>query len=206
VSATKAIADTKQDEVTELVALAQRAQKGDRSALPALREFLQDSLAVEGFGGNLARHAQNAIIGRFCGENLLIKEALLRKVELLRDEMAGPSPTPVEQLLVERVVTCWLHAYFLEYALANSDGLTSRVELLLQRSLDSAHRRYLSALKSHAQVRRLAVPVLQVNIARKQINVTVPSDARGGEGRVVEIGPHQGGERVGVRLVGSLAQ
>jgi hypothetical protein len=37
--------------------------------------------------------------------------------------------------------------------------------------MDRAHRRYLSAIKTLATVRKLALPVLQVNIAKKQVNV-----------------------------------
>ena len=44
----------------------------------------------------------------------------------------------------------------------------------LQRCIDWAHKRYLSAIKTLAVVRKLAVPVLQVNIARKQVNVAGP--------------------------------
>jgi hypothetical protein len=40
-----------------------------------------------------------------------------------------------------------------------------------QKWLDRAHRRYLSALKTLATVRRLLVPAVQVNIADKQVNV-----------------------------------
>jgi hypothetical protein len=36
--------------------------------------------------------------------------------------------------------------------------------------MDRAHRRYLSALKTLALVRKLAVPVLQPNFAEKQVN------------------------------------
>jgi hypothetical protein len=39
------------------------------------------------------------------------------------------------------------------------------------RSMSSAQNRYLAAIKMLALVRKLAVPVLQVNIARKQVNV-----------------------------------
>jgi hypothetical protein len=39
--------------------------------------------------------------------------------------------------------------------------------------VDHAHRRYLATLKVLAVVRRLAVPTLQVNIARQQV-VTSP--------------------------------
>jgi hypothetical protein len=37
--------------------------------------------------------------------------------------------------------------------------------------MDGAHKHYLSSLKTLAVVRKLAVPVLQVNIARRQVNV-----------------------------------
>ena len=37
--------------------------------------------------------------------------------------------------------------------------------------MDRAHRRYLTAIKTLAIVRKLALPVLQVNIAKKQVNV-----------------------------------
>ena len=40
-----------------------------------------------------------------------------------------------------------------------------------QLSISSAQKRYLAAIKTLAVVRKLAVPVLQVNIARKQVNV-----------------------------------
>jgi hypothetical protein len=39
---------------------------------------------------------------------------------------------------------------------------------------DRAHRRYLTAIKTLATVRKLALPVLQVNIAKKQVNVAGP--------------------------------
>jgi len=40
-----------------------------------------------------------------------------------------------------------------------------------QRRQDRAQKRYLSAIRTLALVRKLALPVLQVNIARKQVNV-----------------------------------
>ncbi len=40
--------------------------------------------------------------------------------------------------------------------------------------MDRAHNRYLSAIKTLATVRKLALPILQVNIAKKQVNVAGP--------------------------------
>jgi hypothetical protein len=55
----------------ELLALARRAEGGDRTALLALRELLNDSQAVDRLGGDLARHAQLTLISKFGGKNLL---------------------------------------------------------------------------------------------------------------------------------------
>ena len=40
-----------------------------------------------------------------------------------------------------------------------------------QKQQERAHRRYLSAIRTLAQVRRLLVPAMQVNIAERQLNV-----------------------------------
>jgi len=42
---------------------------------------------------------------------------------------------------------------------------------LQHRKIDKAHARFLSSLRTLAQVRKLALPTLQVNIARNQVNV-----------------------------------
>jgi hypothetical protein len=39
-----------------------------------------------------------------------------------------------------------------------------------QKSLDHAHRRYISAVKALAQIRKMG-PAVQINVARKQVNV-----------------------------------
>jgi hypothetical protein len=44
-----------------------------------------------------------------------------------------------------------------------------------QRRIDFAHRRFLSAVKALALVRKLAVSALQVNVAKKQVNVVAPT-------------------------------
>jgi hypothetical protein len=42
---------------------------------------------------------------------------------------------------------------------------------LQHRKIDKAHARFLTALRTLAQVRKLALPTLQLNIARNQVNV-----------------------------------
>ncbi len=126
-------------------------------------------------GGDLARKAQQTLIAKFAGKNLLAKEVLTRKVEALHAELAGPAPTPLERLLVQRVVACWLHLHHLEQLYAEKESMALAHATYFQRSLTAAQKRYLAAIKALAVVRKLAVPVLQVNIAKKQVNIAAPA-------------------------------
>jgi hypothetical protein len=155
----------------EVLALVKKAEKGDLSTLPALRACMKIPEMVDLFGGDLARHAQVTLISKLCGKNLASQEALIGKLELLRAELAGPNPTPLEQLLVERIAACWLHLYHLEQTYADSELESLKVGAYYQHCLDRAQRRYLSAIKALAMVRKLALPVLQVNIGQRQVNV-----------------------------------
>jgi hypothetical protein len=158
---------------TQLEKLLDRAQKGDTSTLPAVREMLQTPTVVDAFGGNLAQQAELSLVNAAAGDNLVFREALTRKLELIRAELAGPSPTPLERLLVDRIVTCWLQLSDADVRAAQAKDLSPAWAEFYQRRMDRAHRRYLSAIKTLATVRRLALPVLigQVNIASKQVNV-----------------------------------
>jgi hypothetical protein len=163
-------------EPREIHALLERGQKGDKTALPALRELLQSPRYVDMLGGDLAYQAQRSFIEAAAGDNLVLQEALTRKLELLRNDLAGPTPTPVETLLVERVVACWLQVQDADIRYAEARDLSIHWAEYYQRRMDRAHRRYLSAPKTLATVCRLALPVLigQVNIAARQKNtVTV---------------------------------
>jgi hypothetical protein len=156
------------------VDLMERARKGDQSTVPTLRKIFKVPSAVESFGGNLAKKAEEAFITTAAGENLVFSEALTAKMELLRAELAGPKPTPIERLLVERVVACWLQVQDADVRYAQAKDLSVKWYEYYQRRMNHSHKRYLSALKTLALVRKLAIPVLQVNIAKKQINMAGP--------------------------------
>ena len=49
-------------------------------------------------------------------------------------------------------------------------GMTLAQSEHAQRRMDRAHRRFLSTLKTLAAVRRLALPAVQINLARQQVN------------------------------------
>lgn len=148
----------------------QRAQRGDESTLPELRRMLTCPEVVD-FFGNLAEQAERSLIDATAGKNVAAREGLLRKLEMLREELAGPSPTSVERLLVERIVACWLQVQDADIRFAQAKDVEIEWGDYFQRRMDRAHRRYLSAIKTLAHIRKFAIPVLQVNIGQKQVNL-----------------------------------
>jgi hypothetical protein len=103
-------------------------------------------------------------------KDLASKEMMSFQLESMREEVAGSSPSPLERLLAERVVACWLQVQLFEgLYVQNIGNLTLKQADYYQKRLDRAHRRHLSAIKTLAQIRKLG-PAVQINIAEKQIN------------------------------------
>jgi hypothetical protein len=151
--------------------LLKRAAKGDESTLPAVRKLLEEPANIERFGGDLARYAQRSFVNAITDENLTLREAIHAKLAAIRKELLGENPTPIEVLLVERIVACWLQVQEADIRGALAKDASFRQADFNLRRMDAANRRYLAALKALALVRKLAVPALQINVARKQVNV-----------------------------------
>src|SRR6516225_7055780 len=58
-----------------------------RPRMDRVRELLKEPSLVDAFGGDLAKQAQLTLINKFSGHNLLFKESLTRKLDLLREEL-----------------------------------------------------------------------------------------------------------------------
>jgi hypothetical protein len=147
---------------------------GDPAALPVVQALLAEGTLgqalVDGVGSPAEWLRQSLILQASEG-NVLAQEAMRRKIATVRAELEGDSPTPVERLLAERASLCWFMVYWYESTYANADGWPKHQVELQQRKIDRAHARFLSAVRTLAQVRKLAVPALQVNIAKNQVNV-----------------------------------
>jgi hypothetical protein len=159
--------------IDEAMQLMRKAEKGDRKVLPALRAWLDQHPECWDYVEDLAKTTRQSLVKRAGGEkNLLIQEVYERKLTAMAQELAGPTPSPLERLLVERIVLCWLHLYYAEAIyVQNMQDLTLRQAEFHQQRITKAHNRYLSAIRTLAQVRRLGVPAIQVNIGEQQVNV-----------------------------------
>jgi hypothetical protein len=131
-----------------------RAGAGDQAALPRLRALL-DETGLWRQLGDLAAHAELTLIGHVSGTDLALKEMLARKLGALKAELGGPAPSPLERLLVDRVVIGWLTVYHADLEAAGTkDGDPRRANLALKRQTQ-AELRYATAIKALATVRRL---------------------------------------------------
>ncbi|HMC66385.1 MAG TPA: hypothetical protein VKI65_15730 [Gemmataceae bacterium] len=85
-----------------------------------MRELLKDPAAapVLAATGDLALAAQRKFIARYARDQHAYREAIQIKLEQLRAELTGPEPSPLEKLLVERVLICWLQVHIADCTFA----------------------------------------------------------------------------------------
>jgi hypothetical protein len=158
----------------EFASLIERAVCGDTTSIAAVQALLAEEKlgqALVDSVGSPTEWLRQGLIAQAGGQSVLVQEAIRRKLDSIQAELEGESPTPVERLLAERATLCWFMANWHESVFTNADGWPEHQAELQQRKIDRAHARFLSAVRTLAQVRKLAVPALQVNIAKHQVNV-----------------------------------
>jgi len=157
-------------ESPDILTLVRRAEAGDKAALTALRPLINQAPGAWEMAGKLATRAENALINVATGKDEILREALSRKLATLKEELGAR--TPLERLLGERVAACWLNVYYIDALYAQRlNRITWAESEYFQRRQERAHRLYLSAIRTLAQVQRLLVPAVQVNIGAQQLNV-----------------------------------
>ncbi|CAA9555975.1 MAG: hypothetical protein AVDCRST_MAG88-1113 [uncultured Thermomicrobiales bacterium] len=123
--------------------------------------------------GDVGEQARLQVIRRIAGQNTAVAEVVAGRLERLRRELAGPAPTPLEALLVDRICMNHLLLHRVEMIAAQNEGqLSIRQADYGQRTIDRAQKRYLSAIKALAEIRRLPLPPsVQINLGAQQVNV-----------------------------------
>ena len=165
----------------ERSALMKRARKGDHAAARQFKEKYPEISGIlkELYGGPPVL-ARDGLLTLMYGEmDVLLRGFAEERLEEMRNELCGVNPTHLERLLIDRILLCWLHLHYLEWN--NAKALKGSMPLekaeFYQRVIDRAHSRYLSAVKSLALVRRLQIPLVQLNIADKQVNLVQGQNA-----------------------------
>jgi hypothetical protein len=142
----------------ELRAIVTRAEEGDRSALPALRKALDEHPEYFRRAGDLALMAQESWLTMAAGTNLYARETIERKLAAMRRELAGPHPSPLENLTIDRILACWVQMHHADMLFAVDESKSEAVRKELLKRQESAQRRYSDAIKQLAQLRKLLQP------------------------------------------------
>ena len=173
------------DRLGELRILSERAEDSDKSARKELRKALRESAPeVVSQASDIGRKGQWTLIKTVAANDPLTEEALIRRLDLMRAEVAGPNPSPLEVLLAERICSLWLWIEALEMLVsvqlfADLPREQRTPMSYLQHVFkwqESANRRFLSAIRDLARVRRL-----QNNTPAVQFNTQINLETSGGD-------------------------
>jgi hypothetical protein len=149
------------------------SQKMDRliEAEKVRREFEAGNVGelIERYRGDMAINALEMIISRFT-DDAAQREALRRQAARLRDQLAGPAATPIEKILAERVTVCYMDVYFSDQ-LAYGKAMPLIHAEFFERCRDRTHRRYLRAVKTLAECRKLETSTIQQTVERLRLVV-----------------------------------
>jgi hypothetical protein len=145
--------ETPAEVVARLKALAAKANGGDGQALADLRRMLDERPGIWQHLGNLTALAERAWIAAAVGTDPLTVESLKRQVAQMKADLGGPHPTPSERLLVDQVVVSWLAMQQAEMSAAQPGDSTLGQGALRGRRVESAQKRYLSAVRMLTQLR-----------------------------------------------------
>jgi hypothetical protein len=159
------------EERKRLTALTNKAQKGNRKALVEASQMLTEHRLWH-VVGDMGRYAQDAWLDAAAGSNPLARKALEEQLRELRNELRGGGDSPLERVLIDRLVACWLQANYADWqhgTLIKKGSYSFAEGRYDQDRQDRAHRRLLQAAKTLATVRRLLAPAVQINVGQNQI-------------------------------------
>ena len=163
---------------------------GDASVMPALSAAFDSHPELVELFGDLAKHAEAALLNLTTKSCLAAREAVSRQLRELREKLNAATGTELEGLLVTRLSLDWL---LLQQATIDLAGHlercgTSQSSQAAQRHLDRAHARFLASTKTLATVGRLLRRAPSpLDLLRVQGDAQTPSPSKGRSGRRFEI-------------------
>jgi len=151
-----------------------KAAEGKKSGpeLAHLREYVQKHPNVfDGYSAFADATLEEVI--HSCTPSETNRIHLRAEADALRRSLGSATAIPLERLLIDDVVLCWLRMQIFEQLYtanyATGSGVTLAKADYLERRLTATRRRYLQSIEALARVRGLLSRVgVQVNIAQQQ--------------------------------------
>jgi hypothetical protein len=141
--------------LAELRELVDRAQAGDTSALPALRQLLDQHPEIWQHFGDLTVLVENAWLDLLSAEHPFLANALKGIALEMRTDLLGDHPTPLERLLVDQSVCCWLEVHHAEAEAERLPSGSVKPAGFRCRHLKAAQRRFQTAVRAMRDFRTL---------------------------------------------------
>lgn len=147
--------------------------------LAALRRLLDEDPELWQATGNMAKRTLDHLCRTYYQQSAYVQECVLRRVEQMRKDMGYAEASPLESLLIEQILVCYVNVYVLEMNSAGKlcESHSTETGLYWDRRLTGAQRRFRCACETLARIRKLSrnSPALQFNIASaggQQVNVS----------------------------------
>ena len=159
--------EAKKPALTPLEATIILARRGRKEILPKLRQVLDEHPELVSHYGSLTLQVQENWLQLIAGKDLLLAETMRRHLDTLQSELAGPHPSPLDRLLVDRILACHVQVLYFD-AMETTDPTAENMRLARYRidRRDETHRHFLSAMKALATVRNL---VARTNVIQVQV-------------------------------------
>jgi hypothetical protein len=94
-------------ETQNLAAVVDLAEAGDEAALPPLRRFIQDTAGLACVSRReVVERSMRWMAGTLAVGDSARKDTILRQAEQMEIDLAGDDPTPLETVMVQRIVVC----------------------------------------------------------------------------------------------------
>ena len=149
-------------------------EKPRRRDITKLRKILKELPDLWKATGDLSAFAAQTVIDKGIQGSTLMMESIKAGHVAIREDLGFDTATPLEKLLIEHITLSWMRLQLTElhYTRATTGGgVTYECADHWDRRLTAAQRRYLRACETLARIRRLHLPVVQVNVGEKQVNV-----------------------------------
>jgi hypothetical protein len=146
--------------------------------LAELRRFFDEDPELWRTTGHMARRTLDHLLRTYYSQSAYLRECVTRRIQEMREQLGYAESSPLERILIEQILVCWVNLYVLEINSATKlcESHSTETGLYWDRRLTGAQRRFRRASETLARVRKLSrnTPALQFNIATsggQQVNV-----------------------------------
>ena len=123
--------------------------------LAEMQRYLDDNSALV-VANSISRKALERAV-EICSTSALVRELYNRQIKEKQNELGIKTASPIEKILIEQVVICWLRLNHFEMIYSNktAESHTFTSGIYWDKKLSSAQRRLLKACESLAKVKKL---------------------------------------------------